>query len=259
MIREIDSPIVMIPARLGSARLPNKPLADIGGCAMIVHCYRRAVAAGLGPVVVACAEREIAEVIRAEGGEALLTDPDLPSGSDRIFAALSDFDPQGKYNIVINLQGDLPTLDPALIRCCAGILDDPAVDIGTLAAPVGDVSERHNPNVVKVVAGLTSSCTLARALYFTRAQAPWCADATAPLFHHIGLYAYRRRALENFVAHPPSVLEQRECLEQLRALDLGLRIDVALVDTVPLGVDTADDLAQAVLEVSKNGSKNTNG
>ena len=255
MTRGTESPVVMIPARLGSARLPNKPLADIGGCAMIIHCYRRAVAAELGPVVVACAEREIAEVIWAEGGEALLTDPDLPSGSDRIFAALSDFDPQGKYNIVVNLQGDLPTLDPALIRRCAAILDDPAVDIGTLAAPVRDLRERHNPNVVKVVAGLTPSCTLARALYFTRAQAPWCGDEAAPLFHHIGLYAYRRRALESFVAHPPSVLEQRERLEQLRALDLGLRIGVALVDTVPLGVDTADDLARAVLEVSKNGGK----
>lgn len=235
--------ITVIPARLGSTRLPDKVLADIAGQPMIVQVWRRAMEADTGPVLVAAGEAAIVEAVRAAGGEAVLTDPDLPSGSDRIHAALTARDPDGRYDVVVNVQGDLPTLDPGLIRAAlAPLAADPAVDIATLAAEIVREEERDNPNVVKAVAPLTAERRIARALTFTRATAPW---GDGPLYHHIGLYAYRRAALERFVALPPGVLERREKLEQLRALEAGMRIDVAAVETVPLGVDTPADLDRA--------------
>ncbi|MEQ8602730.1 MAG: 3-deoxy-manno-octulosonate cytidylyltransferase [Marivibrio sp.] len=237
------SPIVLIPARLSSTRLPNKVLADIAGLPMIVHVWKRAMEADVGPVVVAAAERETAEAVRAAGGEAVLTDPDLPSGSDRIHAALERCDPDRRFDTVVNVQGDLPTLDPALIRAALAPLEaDEGVDIATIAAEIIRAEERDNPNVVKAVAPLTADRRIARALAFTRATAPW---GEGPLWHHIGLYAYRRAALERFVALPHGVLEAREKLEQLRALEAGMRIDVAAVDAAPLGVDAPEDLARA--------------
>lgn len=222
---------------MASTRLPGKPLADIAGRPLIVHVLERAVEAGVGPVLVACCEPEVAEAVRAAGGEAALTDPDLPSGSDRIRAALDAFDPDRRFDRIVNLQGDLPTVPPGDIRAALALLDDPEVDIGTVAAEIRREEERTNPNVVKAVFG-----TGGRALYFTRATAP---SGPGPLFHHIGLYAWRRTALERFTALPPSLLEQREKLEQLRALEAGMRIAVAVVDSVPLGVDTPADLARA--------------
>lgn len=236
------NPIVAIPARLASARLPDKPLADICGEPMIVQVWRRAVEADVGPVIVAAAENGIADAIRQAGGEAVMTDPDLPSGSDRIHQALTRFDPDAAYDAVVNVQGDLPTIEPAPIRDALGLLSDPAVDIGTLAAEIARQEERDNPNVVKAVIACAAGDRRGRALYFTRAPAP---SGDGPLYHHIGLYAYRRAALDRFVALPPGILEQRERLEQLRALEAGMRIDVALVDTVPLGVDTPADLDRA--------------
>ncbi len=240
-------PIVIIPARLASTRLPNKPLADIAGKPMIVHVYERAAAAGVGPVAVACAEEEIAEAVRAAGGEAVLTDPELPSGSDRIHQALERLDPRGAYDVVVNVQGDLPTLPPAdITTALAPLQEEPDCAIATLAAIIDRDEERRSPNVVKVAAALSTERPIARALYFSRAPIPWAgADDRLPLFHHIGLYAYRRKALEAFVSLPPSPLERRESLEQLRALEGGFRIDVALVDSVPLGVDTPADLERA--------------
>lgn len=234
-------PLVVIPARMASTRLPGKPLADICGAPMIVQVWRRAMEAGVGRVVVAAAEAEIAEAVRAAGGEAVLTDPDLPSGSDRAWAAVCEVDPEGRHTVILNVQGDLPTLDPALIRRAYEALVRPGADISTLAAEISDAEERTNPNVVKVVTSFGES-RLARALYFTRATVPW---GDGPLYHHIGLYGYRREALARFVALPPSPLEQREKLEQLRALEAGMAIEVALVDTVPLGVDTPADLEKA--------------
>lgn len=236
------SVLVVIPARMASTRLPGKPLADIAGRPMIVQVWQRAMEAAVGPVLVACAEPEIAEAVRAAGGEAVLTDPDLPSGSDRVWQAVERFDPQGRFDLIVNVQGDLPTLDPALVRASLAPLADEAVDIATLVAVIGDESERDNPNVVKAVCGLAPGQTRARALYFTRATAP---TGPGPLYHHIGLYTYRRSALERFVSLPPAVLETRERLEQLRALEAGMRIDAVLVDTVPLGVDTPEDLEKA--------------
>ncbi|MCY3671312.1 MAG: 3-deoxy-manno-octulosonate cytidylyltransferase [Alphaproteobacteria bacterium] len=229
--------LIAIPARMASTRLPGKPLADIAGRPLIVHVLERAVEAGVGPVLVACCEPEVAEAVRAAGGEAAMTDPDLPSGSDRIRAALDAFDPDRRFDRIVNLQGDLPTVPPGDIRAALALLDDPEVDIGTVAAEIRREEERTNPNVVKAVFG-----TGGRALYFTRATAP---SGPGPLFHHIGLYAWRRAALERFTALPPSPLEQREKLEQLRALEAGMRIAVAVVDSVPLGVDTPADLARA--------------
>jgi 3-deoxy-manno-octulosonate cytidylyltransferase (CMP-KDO synthetase) len=237
-----ENPIVVIPARLAATRLPDKPLADINGEPMIVHVWRRAMEAKIGPVIVAAAEQAVADAVRAAGGDAVLTDPDLPSGSDRIHRALEEADPGGRHDAVINLQGDLPTIDPASVRAALAPLADPAVDIATLAAVITRDGERDSPNVVKAVFGLGEGQTIGRALYFTRATAPW---GDGPLYHHIGLYAYRREALARFVALPPGVLERREKLEQLRALEAGMRIDVALVDTVPLGVDTPADLDRA--------------
>jgi 3-deoxy-manno-octulosonate cytidylyltransferase (CMP-KDO synthetase) len=235
-------PVIAIPARMASTRLPGKPLADIHGMAMIVQCLRRAEEAGIGPVVVACAEDEIADAVTAAGGTAVLTDPDLPSGSDRIHAALEAWDPDGAYDAVVNLQGDLPTLDPAIVRATFDVLADPAVDISTAAAAISEEEERTNPNVVKAVIALADGVRNGRALYFSRATVP---TGPGDHFHHIGLYAYRRDALARFVALPASPLETREKLEQLRALEAGMRIDVALVDTVPLGVDTPADLERA--------------
>ena len=222
---------------MASTRLPGKPLADIAGRPLIVHVLERAVEAGVGPALVACSEPEVAEAVRAAGGEAALTDPGLPSGSDRIRAALDAFDPGRRFERIVNLQGDLPTVPPGDIRAALALLDDPEVDIGTVAAEIRREEERTNPNVVKAVFGADG-----RALYFTRATAP---SGPGPLFHHIGLYAWRRAALERFTALPPSPLERREKLEQLRALEAGMRIAVAVVDSVPLGVDTPADLARA--------------
>lgn len=233
--------LILIPARLAATRLPRKPLADIAGRPMIVHVLARAQAAALGPVVVATDSEEIGAAVEAAGGHAAMTRPDHPSGSDRIFEALSRLDPGGRVRFVVNVQGDLPTLAPGDIAAALGPLADPAVDIATLAAEIRDPAQRTNPNVVKVVGSPVADRRL-RALYFTRATAP---AGEGPLYHHIGLYAYRRAALARFVALPPSPLEQREKLEQLRALEAGMRIDVAIVDSVPLGVDTAEDLAAA--------------
>ncbi len=233
-----NNPIILIPARLASQRLPDKPLADINGVPMIVHCLHRAMEADLGPVVVACGDRGIADVISDAGGQAVMTDPDHPSGSDRIFEALGIVDPDGIHDCVINVQGDLPTIDPAIIRAVFDPLIDPDVDISTLVANFADDDERSNPNIPTAVIGYTPGATIGRALYFTRAVMPVG-------YYHIGLYAYRRCALERFVALPPGVLEQREKLEQLRALENGMRIDAALVDTVPFGVDTPADLDRA--------------
>jgi 3-deoxy-manno-octulosonate cytidylyltransferase (CMP-KDO synthetase) len=240
-----DDVLILIPARMASTRLPGKPLADIAGLPMIVHVLRRAEAANLGPVVVATDEETIAVAVEKAGGRALMTRADHASGSDRIFEALGVVDPQGRVRIVVNVQGDLPTIEPADIAAALGPLADPAVDIATLAAEIRKPEERDNPNVVKVVGSPVAPFRL-RALYFTRATAPY---GEGPLYHHIGLYAYRRAALERFVKLPPSPLEQREKLEQLRALEAGMRIDVAIVDTVPLGVDTPEDLeiARAIL------------
>jgi 3-deoxy-manno-octulosonate cytidylyltransferase (CMP-KDO synthetase) len=237
-----SNPIVMIPARLGSTRLPNKPLADIAGLPMIVQVCARAAEARVGPVLVAAAEREIAEAVERAGYRAVLTDPALPSGSDRIHQALREVDPEHRHDLVVNLQGDLPTLDPELITAVLPPLRDPAVDIATIAAAIRIEEERHDPNVVKVAAAFASDRRIARALYFSRATIP---SGEGDHYHHIGLYAYRRAALERFVALSPGILERREKLEQLRALEAGMRIDVALVDTVPLGVDTPADLERA--------------
>jgi 3-deoxy-manno-octulosonate cytidylyltransferase (CMP-KDO synthetase) len=236
------NPVVLIPARLAATRLPNKPLADIHGVPMIVHVWRRAMEADVGPVVVAAAEREIAEAVASAGGRAVLTDPGHPSGSDRIHQALQAIDPEGRHDVVVNVQGDLPTLDPAIVRAALEPLAEPAVDIATLVAEIRTAYEREAPHVVKAVLGFAPDRRIARALYFSRTQVP---TGEGPLYHHIGLYAYRRAALERFVKLPPGVLERREKLEQLRALEAGMRIDARLVDTVPLGVDTTDDLEEA--------------
>ena len=242
--------LILIPARMASTRLPGKPLAEIAGVPMIVHVLRRAQAAGLGPVVVATDSAEIAAAVDKSGGRAVMTRADHLSGSDRIFEALSKVDPGQAAKIVVNVQGDLPTLEPAAIAAALEPLADAAVDIATLAAEITKPGERTNPNVVKVV-GTPAGPGRLRALYFTRATAP---AGDGPLYHHIGLYAYRRSALERFVRLPPSTLEQREKLEQLRALEAGMRIDVEIVETVPLGVDAPDDLFRA-REILKDRSK----
>ena len=231
------NPIILIPARMASTRLPGKPLANIGGLPMIVQVMKRAQAAGAGRVVVACDGEDIAAAVRAHGGEAVLTSPDLPSGSDRIFAALQEVDKQGEHDVVVNVQGDMPTLDPALISQAVALLKNPQVDIATLAAIITDEAEKTDPAVVKIARAENG-----RALYFSRATIP---ANGGPLYHHIGIYAYRRGKLEDFVKLPPSPLESREKLEQLRALEAGMRIDVAIVDAVPLGVDTPETLEKA--------------
>jgi 3-deoxy-manno-octulosonate cytidylyltransferase (CMP-KDO synthetase) len=236
------NPLLLIPARMASTRLPDKPLADIAGVPMIVRVWRQAVAAELGPVVVAAGETEIVAAIEAAGGHAVLTDPDLPSGSDRIWAALQAIDPQASHDVVVNLQGDLPALDPQQLKTVVAALKQSGADIATLAAPIDNEADRANPAVVKAVVAWDASERLGRALYFTRATAP---TGEGALYHHVGLYAYRRAALESFVALPPSPLEKREKLEQLRALEAGMSIAVARVDEAPLSVDTPADLERA--------------
>ncbi len=237
--------LTVIPARMQATRLPGKPMADIAGEPMIVHVWRRALEAEIGRVVVATDAVEIFDVVRAAGGEAVMTRADHTSGSDRIFEAVNKVDPDADAEIIVNVQGDLPTLEPRLIAACLAPLREKGPHIATIAAEIKLDEERTNPNVVKVVgtpiAGAGGTARL-RALYFTRATAPW---GDGPLYHHIGMYAYRRSALERFVSLPPSTLELREKLEQLRALEDGLRIDVTVVDTVPLGVDTPADLERA--------------
>ena len=236
------TPIILIPARLGSTRLPNKVLADIAGLPMIVHVLHRAMEADLGPVAVACGEPQIADAIRAAGGQAVLTDPDLPSGSDRIFAALNTIDPAQHHDVVINLQGDLPSINPAYLQAVLAPLQNPNYDIATLVAPITSPEEAAAPSVVKCVCAFAPEQDTAPALYFSRNIAP---SGEGPLWHHIGIYAYRRAALTRFVALPPSPLEQREKLEQLRALEAGMKIAVARVRHAPFGVDTPADLDQA--------------
>ncbi|MEM7168709.1 MAG: 3-deoxy-manno-octulosonate cytidylyltransferase [Pseudomonadota bacterium] len=245
-------PIVLIPARMASTRLPGKPLADIHGEPMIVHCWRRAEEAAIGPVVVACAEAEVCQAIHAVGGNAVLTRPDHPSGSDRIFEALSSFDPQGHHQIVVNLQGDLPTIDPAVIQKVLLPLKEKQNDLATLVVEITDPDERRNPNVVKAALDFAPGQDVAQALYFSRAPVPWGGpDDELPLYHHVGIYAYRRAALDRFVSLPPSPLEQREKLEQLRALEAGMKIGAARVDMLPLGVDTPADLQRARVLLEK--------
>jgi 3-deoxy-manno-octulosonate cytidylyltransferase (CMP-KDO synthetase) len=233
--------LILIPARMAATRLPGKPLADIAGEPMIAHVIRRAHEARLGPVVVATDDEVIFAAVEKAGARALMTRTDHASGSDRIFEALELADPEKKARIVVNMQGDLPTLSPGDLTAAVRLLDDPAVDIGTIAAEIRNPEEETNPNVVKVVGSPLSARRL-RALYFSRATAPY---GEGPLYHHIGLYAYRRQALARFVGLSPSPLEKREKLEQLRALEAGMRIDVAIVNSVPLGVDTPEDLETA--------------
>jgi 3-deoxy-manno-octulosonate cytidylyltransferase (CMP-KDO synthetase) len=240
-------PIVLIPARMASLRLPGKPLVDIAGVPMIVRVWRQAVAAGIGPVIVAAAEREIVAAIEAQGGRAVLTKPELPSGSDRVFAALEMIDHAGEHDVVVNLQGDLPDLDPSYVRRVADMLADPHVDIATLAAEIDHASDRDNPAVVKPAVAWQGD--QGRALYFSRAPIPY---GEGVHFHHLGIYAFRRAALARFVALPPSPLELREKLEQLRALEAGMIIQVARVDRVPLSVDTAADLEKARAVLGKS-------
>jgi 3-deoxy-manno-octulosonate cytidylyltransferase (CMP-KDO synthetase) len=241
------SALILIPARMASTRLPGKPLADLCGRPMIVHVAERATESGLGRVVVATDTEAVADAVRAHGFEAVMTRTDHESGSDRIFEALTTLDPRGGVDVVINVQGDLPTINPEIIRAALRPLDQADVDIATLGVEIGLDAEKTNPNVVKIVGSPVAEQRL-RALYFTRATAPW---GDGPLYHHIGLYAYRRSALERFVSLPPSPLERRERLEQLRALEAGMRIDAEIVDSVPLGVDTPEDLDRAREILSK--------
>lgn len=231
----------MIPARMASTRLPEKPLADIAGKPMVVHVAMRALESGAGRVVVATDSIDVAHAARNAGFESIITSDAHQSGSDRIFEALGVIDPGGEYDIVVNLQGDLPTVEPHAIRAVLRPLEDPATDIATLGVEIADSAERTNPNVVKIVGSPIGENRL-RGLYFTRATAPW---GEGPLYHHVGLYAYRRPVLERFVRLGPSPLEKREKLEQLRALEGGMRIDAEIVDTIPLGVDTPADLKRA--------------
>ncbi len=236
----MNDTLVLIPARLAATRLPGKPLLDIQGTPMIVHVVRRAQAAKIGDVVVATDSEPVLAAVEKAGGRAVMTRADHPSGSDRIHEALMDIDPERRIRTVVNVQGDLPTIDPADIKAALGPLNDPAVDIATLAAVIRDEAELTNPNVVKAIGREVAPGRL-HAKTFTRANA----TGPGPHYHHIGLYAYRRAALEKFVTLPPSENEKREKLEQLRALDAGMRIDVAVVKTVPLGVDAPDDLEKA--------------
>jgi len=236
------SPLIVIPARIGASRLPRKPLADIGGEPMIVHVWRRAMEADAGDVVVATDSQEIAEAVEKAGGRPILTSPDHPSGSDRVFEAVNLADPSGTVDIVVNLQGDQPIFDPSLLTDCLVPLEDPATDISTVAAILTDPSKVNEPSVVKMIGTPLEREGVYRALYFSRAAAPF---GPGPLFIHIGIYAYRREALARFVKLPPSSLELREKLEQLRALEAGMRIDVKQVASVPIAVDTPRDLEDA--------------
>lgn len=238
---------IFIPARMASTRLPNKPLADIAGLPMIVHVWKRAIEAKSGDVFVACDHALIAEAIRDHGGKAILTDPNLPKGTDRVWAALQQIDYRS-YQCVVNVQGDLPTLEPHLIKEALEPLLNPKVDIATLATVISDPEDVKNPNVVKIALSLLQGETTGRALYFSRAAIP---SGDGDLYHHIGLYAFRPSTLERFVKLAVSPLEKRESLEQLRALEAGMRIDVKLVDSLPLGVDTPADLEKARLVLGK--------
>ena len=240
------NPLVVIPSRMASARLPGKPLAPIAGRPMVLHVLDRAQAAGIGPAAVACGDEEIAHAVRGAGGTAVLTDPALPSGSDRVHAAMAELDPGGRHDVVVNLQGDFPTVRPDILRAVLAPLDDPAVDIGTLVSPIESEDEARAPQVVKAACAFLPGQDVSRALYFSRAVVP---SGSGPLWHHIGIYAYRRAALARFVSLPPSPLEQRESLEQLRALEAGMVIACARVSHGPFGVDTPADLdrARAVL------------
>ena len=235
------NPVILIPARMASTRLPGKPLADIGGKPMIVRVAECAAASAAGRVVVCTDTQSVADAVADHGFEAVMTREDHQSGSDRIHEALGKIDPEGRHDVVLNVQGDLPVIDPAIIAVSLVPLADAAVDIATLGAVITRPDERTNENVVKIIGSEITPGHL-RALYFTRATAPW---GDGPLYHHIGLYAYRRAALERFVALGPSPLEKRERLEQLRALEAGMRIDAVIVETVPLGVDTPLDLERA--------------
>jgi 3-deoxy-manno-octulosonate cytidylyltransferase (CMP-KDO synthetase) len=249
LVLPAPSTAVLIPSRLAATRLPRKPLLEIAGQPMIVHVWRRAVEAAVGPVWVACAEPEIAEAVRAAGGEAVLTDPDLPSGTDRVHQAIARLNAERRFDRIVNLQGDMPTLDPRVLALVLEALDRLGCDIGTLARPTEDQHERDDPNVVKAVVSPTPHLPgLGRALYFTRAT---CPSGPGPVLHHIGIYAFGRDSLARFCALPPSPLERRERLEQLRALEAGMSIGVRLVDAVPFGVDTPGDLEKArrMLEV----------
>lgn len=236
------NPIILIPARMASTRLPGKPLAAIGGRAMILHVLDRAREAGIGPVAVAAGEPEIADAVQADGGTAILVADDVPSGTDRIHRALLALDPEGRHDAVINLQGDLPTLPPSLLRTLLAALEGSDADIATLVAPIVNQAEAAAPQVVKCACAFAPGAQVAPALYFSRLPVPW---GEGPRYHHIGVYAYRRAALERFVALPASPLEEREKLEQLRALEAGMRIVAALVDHAPFGVDTPEDLERA--------------
>lgn len=237
----MSNPVILIPSRLASTRLPRKPLADLNGEPMIVAVWRRAMEADIAPVVVATDTPAIADAIRAVGGTAVMTSEAHPSGSDRIFEALLHFDPEARHDVVLNVQGDLPLLAPTTILAAASVLDDPDVAIGTPVAEIHRYEERTTPSVVKMV-GTPLGGGRHRCLYFTRSACPW---GDGPLYHHIGLYAWRRAALARFISLPPSPLEQRERLEQLRALENGMRIDAIEVAEVPLGVDTPEDLERA--------------
>jgi 3-deoxy-manno-octulosonate cytidylyltransferase (CMP-KDO synthetase) len=233
----MSQPLILIPARMAAERLPGKPLAEIGGVPMIVRVLRQAEASGAGPVAVAAGDAEIVAVVEAAGGRAVLTDPALPSGTDRVRAAADALDPERRHDTVINLQGDMPFVDPAIVALCAGVLRDrPQCDIATVVAQEGSLEERTDPAVVKAV--LTGE---GRALYFTRSVL----YGDGPVWHHLGIYGYRRTALERFVAAPPSPLERREKLEQLRALELGMTIWAAATDRAPVSVDTPADLERA--------------
>jgi 3-deoxy-manno-octulosonate cytidylyltransferase (CMP-KDO synthetase) len=235
-------PIILIPARMAATRLPSKPLADIAGVPMIVRVLRQAEAAGAGPVVVAAGDAEIVEAVRAAGGRAVLTDPDLPSGSDRILAALAQVDAGGRHDVVINLQGDMPFVEPEILAACVALLaGDPVCDIATVVAPEASPDDRANPDVVKAVLAMAPGGRRGRALYFTRSTL----YGDGPVWRHVGIYGYRRAALERFNAAPPSPLEKREKLEQLRALELGLSIWAAVAQAAPISVDTPADLEQA--------------
>jgi 3-deoxy-manno-octulosonate cytidylyltransferase (CMP-KDO synthetase) len=243
--------LIVIPARMAASRLPGKPMVEIAGEPMIVHVWRRAIEAQAGRVVVAADSDDIVAAVRAAGGEALLTRSDHASGSDRVFEAVERVDPQAQADLVVNLQGDLPTLEPHLVRACLAPLAEAGADIATLGAEIVEADERTNPNVVKIVGTPLGPGRRLRALYFTRASAPF---GEGPLYHHIGIYAYRRAALKRFIGLAPSPLERREKLEQLRALEAGMRIDAEIVDTVPLGVDTPADLerARSLLKTEKS-------
>jgi 3-deoxy-manno-octulosonate cytidylyltransferase (CMP-KDO synthetase) len=235
------TPLILIPTRMGATRLPGKPLADIAGKPMIVRAWEQAVLSGL-PVAVAAGDPEIVEIVEAVGGRAVLTDPELPSGSDRVLAALEALDPDGEYDSVINLQGDMPLADPGIATACAALLHgEPSCDIATLVAPELDASDRTNPDVVKAVLALAEGERHGRALYFTRSTL----YGDAPVWRHVGVYGYRREALKRFCAAPPSPLERREKLEQLRALELGLSIWAAVIDEAPISVDNPADLEAA--------------